>query len=402
MAQMTKYVDLTRSYIPLDPNSFPEGLHIADMKEENKVPVMALDGKNFLPTAYGYKSYFGTEISLGIDDLEERADWILLFQNAARNNFLIALCDSGIWYKYGGTTGAWTQAVVLPHNRADPLVHYKWSYTVQQNILYCYRENGANFYSIESIVLAPGISVNVKTPTFLNMAAQKGIFSAGNRLGFWDSDNATAWSALDDKENFTPDLETLAGITTFDQLLGTIVTCKAHGDGFIIYATKSILYIQRDYESTYVWNPTVVLKETGIAYPEQIVAAIPDTTHFAYTNTGLYKIESGSPEVLVPEITDFFRNMNQPKYLGLMEGRYLWVQIMAADYVTGFPIIREGEIPESTITFDAENINELWALSQGGSPTLTVEEVLELFQQGVFVPRPSEDGDGGPGGPTEG
>ena len=395
MAQGTKYVDLKRSYIPMDPNSFPDGLHIEDIKEEGRVPVMLIDGKNFLPTAYGYRSYFGTETSLGVADLEERVDWILLFQNASKNNFLIALCDSGIWYKYGGTTGAWTQAVILPHNRADPLVHYKWSYTVQNNILYCYRENGAHFYTIQSIVPAPGISVTTTTPTFLNMSAQKGIFSAGNRLGFWDSDNATAWSALDDKANFTPDLETLAGITTFDQLLGTIVTCKAHGDGFIIYATKSILYIRRDSDSTYVWDPTVVVKNTGIAYPEQVVDAIPDTTHFAYTNTGLYKIESGSPEVLVPEITDFFKYMNQPKYLGLMEGRYLWVQIMASDYVTGFPVIREGEIPATEITFDAESINELWELSQGASPTLTVAQVLTLFQQGIFVPPPSDSGGGG-------
>lgn len=395
MAQMTKYVDLTRSYIPLDPNSFPEGLHIADMKEENKVPVMALDGKNFLPTAYGYKSYFGTEISLSIDPLLERADWVLLFQNAERNNFLIALCDSGIWYKYGGTVGAWTQAVVLPHNRADPLLHYKWSFTVIQNILYCYRENGANYYTVESQVPAPGILVSTKTPTFLNMPAQKGIFSAGNRLGFWDSENATAWSALDDKENFTPDLETLAGITIFDQLLGTIVTCKAHGDGFLIYATKSILYIQRDYESTYVWNPTVVLKETGIAYPEQIVAAIPDTTHFAYTNTGLYKIESGAPEVLVPEITDFFRNMTQPKYLGLVEGRYLWVQIMAADYVTGFPIIREGEIPETTVILGLESYAELVEATFGLTPTVSYSDFLQALTTGAFTTVPPP-GDGGP------
>lgn len=399
MAQMTKYVDLTRSYIPMDPNSFPEGLHIADIKEENKVPVMAIDGRNFLPTAYGYKSYFGTDISLGIEDLLERADWVILFQNAARNNFLVALCDSGIWYKYGGTTGAWTQAVVLPHNRENPLVHYKWSFTVLQNILYCYRENGDHYYIIESQVPDPGILVSTKTPTFLNMTAQKGIFSAGNRLGFWDSANATAWSALDEKENFTPDLETLAGITTFDQLLGTIVTCRAHGDGFLIYATKSILYIQRDYESTYVWNPTVVMKETGVAYPEQVVAAIPDTTHFAYTNTGLYKIESGAPEVLVPEITDFFRNMQQPKYLGLMEGRYLWVQIMAADYVTGYPIILEGQVPSITVEFAATNLQELYDLTQGPAPTLTMDQVFALMQQGIFVPPPAIDGDGG--GPIE-
>lgn len=390
MAQTVKYVDLTRSYIPLDPNSFPDGLHIADMQEENRVPVMPIDGGNFLPTAYGYKSYFGTEVTLAVDDFLERVDWLLLFQNDSMNNFLIALCDSGIWYKAGSTSGAWTQAVVLPHNRDNPLVHYKWTFCVLANVLYCYRENGANFYTIESEVAAPGISINTKTPSFLNMAAQKGIFSAGNRLGMWDSDDSISWSTLDDKENFTPDLETLAGFMKLDQLVGRIVTIRAHGDDFIVYATKSIVHVQKQSESLFLWEPRAVLKDTGIAYPENMVASVPDTVHFAYTPVGLYKIENGSAEIIVPEITDFFRNRSEPKYLALSETRYLFVQIMDPDYVTGFPLIVEGEIPALEIPLGATSLQDLSDATQSDPPTLSTAELVNLLQLGVFVPRPVE------------
>lgn len=397
MAQTTKFVDLTRTYIPIDPNSFPDSLHVVDMKEENRIPVMAYDGKNFLPTAYGYRSFFGTEKTLNVAALAERVDWVLLFQNEAMNNFVIALCDSGIWYKAGSTVGAWTQAVVLPHYRAEPLKHYQWTFTVLQNVLYCYRENGDHFYTIESQVPAPGILVTTKTPSFLNMAAQKGIFSAGNRLGFWDSANSTSWSTLDDKEDFTPDLETLAGNATFDQIVGRIISIRSHGDGFVIYATKSIIHVEKDSNSLYVFSPRAVLKDNGVAYPEQVVAAIPDTTHFAYTTMGLYKIESGNAEVIVPEITDFLKQTAGPKYLHLGEGRYLFVQMMGSDYTSGYPLQVEGQILGETITITSTDLADLYGKTQGSNPELTIGQFLQMVQQGVHIVKPS----GGGGGPVE-
>lgn len=400
MAQTTKYVDLTRTYVPMDPNSFPDSLHVVDSKEENRIPVIPYDGRNILPTAYGYKSYFGTGTELGIGALAERVDWLLLFQNEAMNNFLIALCDSGIWFKAGSTSGAWTQAVVLPHNRENPLIHYEWTYTVLNNVLYCYRENGANFYTIDSIVPAPGIVVATKTPTFLNMAAQKGIFKAGNRLGFWDSANSTAWSTLDDKEEFTPDLETLAGFATFDHVIGRIINIKESGDDFIIYATKSIVHVRKAVESLYMWDPVRILPNAGIAYKEQVVVSVPDTVHFAYTNIGLVKISDGSPEVIVPEVTDFFKLGKFPKYLQVLEGRYLFVQFMGSDYVTGFPLIQEGQIPGSIVTISATTIAELFELALGANPTITMAQVIAQLEQGIFLPPPPVDG--GEGGPSEG
>lgn len=399
MAQETKFIDVTRTYIPMDPNSFPESMHVVDIKEEQRVPVMAYDGKNFLPTAYGYKSFFGINKELGADDLAERVDYILIFQNDALNNFLIALCDSGIWYKAGNTTGAWTQEIVMDDHRTEPLIHMEWSFDVLEDILYVYREGNEFYHTIASILAAPGIEITEVTPSFLNMEAQKGIFRAGNRIGMWDSDDSISWASLDDPADFTPDLETLAGNAKFKLLTGRIVNILSHGDGFIVYGTKSIVFAQKAASSLYLWEPTLVLS-TGIAYREEVVKSIPHTTHYAYTSMGLFAIENGVPKVIVPEVTDFFKLMTGPKYLKLLEGRFLYVGMLDPEYKTGFPTLSEGYIPALELPEGVTTLAELYALTQQNPPALSMEDFLLLLQQGALLPDPTGGG-GGPG-PSEG
>lgn len=392
--QQTKFIDVTRSFVPMDPNAFPDGMHVVDIKEEQRVPVMAYAGHNFLPTAYGYRSFFGTEDVLAVDPLEERVDHILLFQNELKNNILIALCDSGIWYKSGSVSGAWTQAIVLDDHRDTPTVHYPWSYTILDDELFCYRANNPTYYRIGSLAVAPGVTIATVAPTFLNMAAQIGIFRAGNRLGFWDSDDSIGWSSLDDFQEFTPDLETLAGNSKFPLLIGKIVTVRSHGDGFIIYATKSIVYVANKSESLFLWDPTRIMQGTGIAYPEEIIEAMPDIVHFAYTSIGLYKIENATAELIIPEITDFFKLSGRPKYLKLIEGRYLCFEIIDANYASGFPQVTDVTIPALSFTITAETYAEFVAQTQGPGATVTMAQFFEALQLGYFMERPEEDGGG--------
>lgn len=392
--QQTKFIDITRSFLPMDPNAFPDSMHVVDMKEEQRVPVMAYDGKNFLPTAYGYRSFFGTNDELGADDLAERVDFLLVFQNAALNNFLIALCDSGIWYKAGSTSGAWTQAVVMADNRENPLIHLEWSFDTLEDDLYVYREGNAQFHRISSIVPDPGIEIVAVAPSFLTMAAQKGLFRAGNRIGMWDSDDSISWASLDDPADFTPDLETLAGNAKFKLVTGKIVNILSHGDGFIVYATKSIVFAEKADSSLYLWKPTLVLS-AGIAYREEVIKTVPHTTHYAFTGMGLFQIENGNPQVIIPEITDFLKLSSGPKYLKLLEGRYLYFGIIDPNYQTGFPVLQEGIIPSVNITFGTADLAELYALTQTVPPTITMQEFFNSLQQGVFIEyTPPDEGPG--------
>jgi len=354
--QNAKFIDVTKSFLPIDPQAFPESMHGTAREDapEQRIPAAAYQGYNFLPTSYGYKSYFGTNQHLDIDALGTRVDYIFTFQNEVFENFLIALTESGIWIKAGSVSGAWVQIVadLVP---VDPDTHFDWSYCIISDVLYCYKQGAAQFHKITSQATAPGYLVTSVTPTFLNMAGQSGIFRAGGRLGFWDSADSVAWSNLDDTGDFTPSLETLAGNSIFSDVNGRIVMIRPHGEGFMIYASKSIVYIAQDTAGTFQWNPLVVLSNSGIAYRDECTVAQPDTVHFAYTNTGLFKIDKAKGEIIVPEVTDYLKEAKGPIYPKVLEGRYLFLQVLDPDYLNGLVQFSDEIVPEVDYVFPANN-----------------------------------------------
>lgn len=391
-AQTTRFIDVTRTYIPVNPNAFPDSLHEYQRNDiEDRVPVMAYKGYNFLPTAYGYKSFFGINQVMGINALEERIDRMFVFQNAQFENILIALCDSGIWYKVADTAGAWINLLAMPFDRSTQ-DHYAWTYAVINNDLYVYRQGFASYQKITSQVAAPGFVMTSVVPTFLNMVGQLGIFRAGGRLGFWDAENSTSWSSLDDFQNFTPSLETLAGSSVFSQIVGRIVVIRSHGDGFLIYCTKSVVFVQEAPESLFQWKPTRIMDTVGIAYPQECVAGVPDTIQYCYTNAGLYQIKMASPELIIPEVTDYFKESSGPKYVQFLEGRYLAFQTLDPDFAEGQAQFTEEVIPATTITFPGANLDLLDAVSDAetaGSPGFC--PIANGLSNGAFSQPPSED-----------
>jgi len=357
MVQSAKVIDVSKTFLPVDPNAFPENLLGAEGVESfgDRVPVMAYDGYNFMPTSYGYKSYFGTNQDIGLDAIPARVDYVLLFQNTSLKNVLIAFTEIGIFTKPGNTGGAWTQNAVYP----TPAIgtHYEWTYCVIDDILYAYRMGAAQYWEIKSNVSASRVDVTAKVPNFLNMTGQIGIFRAGGRLAFWDSEDSIGWSNLDDFLDFTPSIETLAGNAKFSDVVGKIVHIVPHGAGFIIYATKSIVYIAEDASATYQWNPSVILNGSGVTYPRNITSSVPDTVHFAWTNSGLYKITNQKPEVIIPEVTDFLKESNDPIYLKVLEGRYLFIEILDPNYINGYANFSEAVVPSVDYVFPGNTGN---------------------------------------------
>jgi hypothetical protein len=227
------------------------------------------------------------------------------------------------------------------------------------------------------------------------MEAQLGIFRAGNRLGFWDSDDSVAWSSLDDFEAFEPNLATLAGSSKFSDVAGRITMIRTHGDGFIIYATKSIVFVQKSEDSLFLWRPRRILENTGVAYMEETVESVPNTTHFAYTSSGLYRITNAQPEILVPEVTDFFRLQTGPKYLKLIESRFLFFEVLDPNFVNAFAQYTDVEIPPITIDLTGLTFQELYELTQAESPQLSIPQLLGIIEGGSLNAPPEEGGGGG-------
>jgi len=334
MVQAAKFIDVTRTFLPINPRAYPENLHTGkqDTSPEEHSSIMAYRGYNFMPTAYGYRSYFGVSNVLDISPITAKVDSLFIYQNKAFANVLIALTDTGIWTKAGEATGVWTNTVVQA--APAPGTHTEWTSVVIADSVYVYRQNGAQFFRIDSNVLG-GVSITPFTPNFLNMAAQVGIFRAAGRLAFWDTDDSIAWSNLSDFTDFTPSLETLAGNIKFSSIQGRIVTILSHGEGFMLYSTKSIVYVKEDLTSLSQWDPKVVLDSAGISYPRQAAIASPDTMHFAFTSEGIKKIDRGTQEAIVVEVSDFIKDTSTPTYLKVIEGRYLFLESMDKDFIVG-------------------------------------------------------------------
>ena len=69
--QQAHVIDLSRSYIPVDPESFYENMGFTGQEDapERLLQIVPFEGYNFLPTMYGYKSYFDTTSKLNITTL---------------------------------------------------------------------------------------------------------------------------------------------------------------------------------------------------------------------------------------------------------------------------------------------------------------------------------------------
>jgi len=354
--QNAKIIDVTRSFIPVDPNEYPENLHIfsgENSPEQRTPPIVPYMGWNFMPTAYGYRSFFGTNSAGDYASLSpNKPDHVFLFQTLTYKNVWIALCDTGIWIKEASTTGAWTQLVVLAAPADD--VFYEWYFFTIQNKLYCYRANGANFYEIltDAGIPTTNIACNTKTPNFITPTAQLGMFRLGQRVGFWDAQNAVAYSSADDYEDFTPAVLTGANVTTFNSVLGKISSIRSHGNNAIIYASKSVVGLVIQAGETFLVRAEPILQAAGVPYARNSVAAATDTVHYAYTTTGIYRIENGKPDQVVPEVWDYFQKMKTGiVYLRYLEGRHLVFEVMDEDTINGNPIFTKEYIDSSSITF---------------------------------------------------
>lgn len=396
--QAPKFIDITRTFLPVDPNTFPTTMHGTSQEDtpEDRIPVMAYEGHNFLPTHYGYKSYFGTTSKVDVNALTARTDFILVFQNKAFENILIALTETGIWTKRAGSSGAWTQSVVYAAP-SDPAVHYDWTYVVIAEALYCYQQGRPSYHKIVTSVVN-GFTLTTHVPNTLNMAAQMGIFRAGGRLGFWDSDDSVAWSNQDDYTDFAPSILTLAGSQKFLDLNGRITVIRGHGAGFIIYGSKSILFVYPDAANTFQWKVLVIFSNNGVTYPRMCVEASPDTTHFAYTNTGLIRIEQAKAEHIAVEVHDTLAKHAGPIYLSLLEGRYLALELLDPDYLDSLVQFSEGTAEAITYVFPGSSVTLAQAIADETLMGTNYCATIGAMGSGLFADKPVV-GDQKPGTP---
>jgi hypothetical protein len=438
-----KVIDLTKSFYPTDPNAVGKNLQWTGKEDDpvNASVCIPYEGYNFLPTAYGYRSYFGTDAQLDAEALPDpNCDAVLLFQTTELENVLIALTASGI-YTLQGDGELWYQAVTLTDHYTSDEEYREYTWTILDNDLYIYRQGStptltsvtavagvnADFKYFEcwiaslsaggvpsavsnSFVVATNANFTLKylwdkvdaltqyrlywkdtttkityykdfawnvngvtitlatyddtllkfpdisdpesglyitattvTPSFLNMAGQMGLFRANGRLGFWDSANSVSWSSAEDYSDFTPSIENLVGNTQFLGVQGRIVTILAHGEGFIIYSTKSIVGVSYNETGSNLWDAMLLTEAGGIAYAKCVCLGATSKEHYVFSSTGLYRIGHFNAlsrqydlKPVLPDIYDMLKESRNPVFLTMHMGRYLHFQLLDPNYINGF------------------------------------------------------------------
>lgn len=416
-------VQTSRSMIILDATGMPVNLQEALREDspESGFPVLAYDGKNVLPTALGYRSFFG---EFNFIDLTSLPDGTLVqhgfsYQSPSMYTIQVALCEDGLYVApvTVSTDGAWVKVVDKP---ATPDVRRLWTFAVISNKLYMYQQGDARVYAlmdaaswnettIPSGIAAPAAKVKIWdgtaygcgiqeiTVNFLNMEGQIGIFKAGNRLGFWDSNGAVAWSSATQVYDFVPSTTTFAGITTFVDVVGNIVMIKQHGTGFIIYATKSITLCSMIVGSPEKWTGRAIFSDVGVVFDCQVAVGQPDTVHFAITSGGLAKIDSGNASFVETEVMDYVKENNEIYALSFMEGRYLFIHaieelnnpIPTADIIVKDSAGGEYHFPKPQIP--SEDFNEQFEQYLNGELPGSQEDFTDAQEPIPEVPPPSNN-----------
>lgn len=350
--QKSKIIDVTQSYIPVDPQAFPETLGLTQKEDDpaKDMTILAYEGYNFLPTSYGYRAYFGTSTLISFDALTTPCDKILSFQSKTYENTLLAFCSDGVYMVKAGET-AWTKIWALTDTWTVSQIYSQYTWTVIENTLYIYRQGAANVLKV-----LDDLTYTLITPSFLNMTGQMGIFKANGSLAFWDSENSIAWSNVFDLIDFTPSVENQVGNTIFFGVQGRIVHVQDHGDGFVIYATKSIVGVTYSQTSTAVWDAGVVTSESGIAHPGAITVGTTNQEHFVYTSTGIMKIghynalsRKFDSAPILPELFDYLRESRLPVYLACHAARFLYFSLVDADYISGRTSFTDVAVPSLQI-----------------------------------------------------
>lgn len=336
--QKFKPINIRNSYLPGDPNAFLENLEYSRAEDdpETPIPILPFEGYNFLPTEYGYRSYFGTNSVLDVYPLTSRCDRIITFRGVDGTNRMIALCEDGIWTCNPSIAGtSWVQIVIYTYVSTT---HRKWTVVILNSSVYCYQLNRPTINKFDS-----AFTWTAYAPSFLTMAGQEGIFQAGGRLGIWDSLNSVAWSSVFDYTDFIPSLETLAGNTKFLGIQGKIVTIVKHGVGFIIYCTEGVVSIRPNSQmSGSIWEGVPVSNIAGIRHPTEVDVGSSDVEHYVYSTLGLVSISAYNAisrthaiDLAMTEVTDFLRETDGEIALKIINGRYLFLCLIDPLYLNG-------------------------------------------------------------------
>lgn len=226
MAQRPKIINTRQSYVPIDPETFVPQSYTNERSDapDEVAGAVAYDGKNFMPTPYGYRSFFGLDEAWE-ERLGSRCQELVFFQLDTLENIAIALCEDGIWIKksnqpwklvaqdQGGDAvnlADIPEGIGLGFDPANPgslpelglgsteveeeAVYYPWTYCIIENVFYAYRAASSRVWKISAkdIVYNP-VVVSYEQRSFdvwastLDGLLPVGVYTAVCQFGYYET-----------------------------------------------------------------------------------------------------------------------------------------------------------------------------------------------------------------------
>lgn len=306
MAQRTIHANLTSSSFPFDFRELSSTIVQTDTFEQNRQIIQGFSGEgaelsagipqayylqNCLPISRGFSSVHfyrslpaATGESVTVDDAYVVTDIlnnVALFSPANGNNLLFDP-ETQKWFRETNVTFASERVTVA---------------TLKGITYICYPGVGLFVYNFADKVLEQ------QTLEGINFAEVQGVLAANSNLVLWTND-ALYWSSVLDPLDFEPSQETGAGTTQVLALRGIIVTCKAIGDGFIIYTTRNAVGAQYTGNIAFPWAYKEVENSVGIQEAGHVAAADSSAYHIAWTASGLMEVTYKKASLIWTELSE--------------------------------------------------------------------------------------------------
>lgn len=201
-----------------------------------------------------------------------------------------------------------------------------WHVAVVQNTLYAFRQGEAGIYVYDPLAMTWAIHTAasaVNPLLFANIPQMVGICEGRGRVIAWDTTDSiyigpnTRTATLD----FTPSVATGADVLKVAALKGKIVTILPFTEGFIIYATASI--IRAVYDGTSYVFRYVALSSTNGINDAYAVTVADDNLHYAMTDLGLVAVTSQGLKDISQQASDQIKASNVQPRLEYVANRYL-------------------------------------------------------------------------------
>lgn len=255
---------------------------------------------NVMPTAEGLQSvgYFNAVPALALTATDFDSAFTIRDVDENKGLFVPAV---GKNYIYNANNAAWQSINPI----APGTISANTMVTVAQihgHTYLFYQKNECYEYDFTTN------TISVVPLTALTVANINGICAAVTYLIAWDDDNTIFWSSVLTETDFTPSLATGAGSEIPNDVKGRIIVCLPIPNGFVIYTTKNAVLASYTGNIRFPWVFREIPGSAGVTTPQDVTWEANIGFHYAWTTSGLMKIEKTGAEPVFPEATDFVAN----------------------------------------------------------------------------------------------